>query len=115
MAQPHPEYYRQNLLYGDPHDRFSLVSFVWGPGQKTTVNDHTVWGVIGMLRGAEVDEPYNFVDGKLERAGDSSVLQHGQVAGVSPRIGDIHRVSNAYDDQVSIRIHLNGEIGSGNV
>src|SRR3546814_20882903 len=22
MAQPHPEYYRQNLLYGDPHDRF---------------------------------------------------------------------------------------------
>src|SRR3546814_3177822 len=41
MAQPHPEYYRQNLLYGDPHDRFSLVSFVWGPGQKTRSEEHT--------------------------------------------------------------------------
>ncbi|AEC20949.1 hypothetical protein PT7_2409 [Pusillimonas sp. T7-7] len=108
FTQPHPQHYRQYLLYGDPQDRFSLVSFVWGPGQKTPVHDHTVWGVIGMLRGAEVDEPYHFVDGKLERAGDSSVLQPGQVACVSPRIGDIHRVSNAYDDQVSISIHLYG-------
>ncbi|MFQ6746868.1 cysteine dioxygenase, partial [Bordetella pertussis] len=58
MAQPHPEYYRQYLLYGDPRDRYSLVSFVWGPGQKTPVHDHTVWGVIGMLRGAETDQPF---------------------------------------------------------
>ena len=108
LAQPHPQYYRQYLLYGDPQDRFSLVSFVWGPGQKTPVHDHTVWGVIAMLRGAEVDQPYHFVDGKLEQAGESHVLQPGQVACVSPSIGDIHRVSNAYDDQVSISIHLYG-------
>jgi len=28
FAQPHPEFYRQYLLYGDPLHRFSLVSFV---------------------------------------------------------------------------------------
>ena len=52
VAKPHPQYYQQYLLYRDPSDRFSVVSFVWGPGQKTPVHDHTVWGVIGMLRGS---------------------------------------------------------------
>ena len=27
--------FRQYLLYGDPLERFTLVSFVWGPGQRT--------------------------------------------------------------------------------
>src|SRR5689334_15094199 len=58
MAKPHPQYYQQYLLYADPQDRFSVVSFVWGPGQKTPVHDHTVWGVIGMLRGGETSEPF---------------------------------------------------------
>ncbi len=52
-AQPHPEYYRQYLLWCDPLERFSVVSFVWGPGQTTPVHDHTVWGLIGMLRGED--------------------------------------------------------------
>ncbi|MGH8813272.1 MAG: cysteine dioxygenase [Advenella sp.] len=108
MAMPHPDYYRQYLLYGDPQDRFSLVSFVWGPGQKTPVHDHTVWGVIGMLRGAEVDQPFRITDKGLEPAGPETTLQPGQTACVSPTIGDIHRVSNAYDDQISISIHLYG-------
>lgn len=108
MAQPHPEYYRQYLLYGDPLDRFSLVSFVWGPGQTTPVHDHTVWGVIGMLRGSEKDQPYRVTDSGLEPSGTAHVLKPGDVACVSPSIGDIHRVSNAYDDRVSISIHLYG-------
>lgn len=108
FSRPHPQYYRQYLLYGDPQDRFSLVSFVWGPGQETPVHDHTVWGVIGMLRGAEIEQPYRLVDGRLEKAGEAQTLKPGQVACVSPRIGDIHRVSNACDDQVSISIHLYG-------
>lgn len=108
MATPHPDYYRQYLLYGDPQDRFSLVSFVWGPGQKTPVHDHTVWGVIGMLRGAEVDQPFRIAESGLEPAGPEHTLQPGQTACVSPTIGDIHRVSNAYDDRISISIHLYG-------
>ena len=42
FAQPHPQYYQQYLLYADPLDRFSIVSFVWGPGQKTPIHNHTV-------------------------------------------------------------------------
>lgn len=108
MAQPDPQYYRQYLLYGDPLERFSLVSFVWGPGQHTPVHDHTVWGVIGMLRGAEIEQHYKQADGRLEASGPPVRLNPGDIGCVSPTIGDIHRVSNAFDDAVSISIHLYG-------
>lgn len=108
FARPHPEFYRQYLLYGDPLDRFSLVSFVWGPGQKTPIHDHTVWGVIAMLRGAELEQHYRRGSGGLAPAGPETRLNPGEVACVSPKIGDIHRVSNAYADRVSISIHLYG-------
>ena len=49
FAQPDPVYYRQFLLHADSTERFSVVSFVWGPGQATPVHDHTVWGLIGMV------------------------------------------------------------------
>ena len=29
-ARPHPVHYRQYLLYCDPRERYSVVSFVWG-------------------------------------------------------------------------------------
>jgi predicted metal-dependent enzyme (double-stranded beta helix superfamily) len=107
-AQPDPERYRQYLLHADSLGRFSVVSFVWGPGQKTPVHDHTVWGLIGMLRGAEVSQPYAVGDGVLEKAGEPVRLEPGDVEAVSPRVGDIHQVINAYDDRVSISIHVYG-------
>ena len=108
-AEPDPSHYQQFLLYRDPHARFSVVSFVWGPGQATPVHDHTVWGLIGMLRGAEYSQPYA-VDaaGNVAPAGDAIRLAPGQVEAVSPEIGDIHRVRNAHDDRVSISVHVYG-------
>lgn len=108
-AQPHPQHYRQYLLHCDPLERFSLVSFVWGPGQSTPVHDHTVWGLIGMLRGAEVSQRYATGDevGPMRMLGESR-LEAGQVEAVSPTLGDIHRVANAFDDRVSLSIHVYG-------
>ena len=31
FAKPHPDRYQQYLLHCDPLERFSVVSFVWGP------------------------------------------------------------------------------------
>lgn len=108
-AKPHPIHYQQHLLYADPLDRFSLVSFVWGPGQKTPIHNHTVWGIIGMLRGAEIAQPYERTQhGAMNPVGAPSTLKPGDIECVSPRIGDIHRVSNAHADQISISIHLYG-------
>ena len=108
VARPHPQYYQQYLLHADPRDRFSVVSFVWGPGQMTPVHDHTVWGVIGMLRGAEKAAPFRQEGGRVVPAGDEVLMRPGDVEMVSPAIGDIHRVSNAYGDRVSISIHAYG-------
>ena len=108
FAEPDPAHYRQYLLYCDPLERFSIVSFVWGPGQQTPVHDHTVWGLIGLLRGAEISQSY-----VADRTGElkPQIALHlfpGQVTAVSPQIGDIHRVENALSDRPSISIHAYG-------
>jgi len=109
FASSDPARYRQNLLYCDALERFSVVSFVWGPGQATPVHDHTVWGLVGVLRGAEVCQQFAW-----REAGEGlcllgeHVLRPGDVDRVSPRIGDIHKVANALVDRPSISIHLYG-------
>jgi len=41
------------------------------------------------------------------------LLERGQVDAVSPTVGDIHKVSNAFEDRTSISIHVYGaNIGS---
>lgn len=108
-AQPHPEHYQQYLLHADALGRFSVVSFVWGPGQATPIHDHTVWGLIGMLRGAERAQGYTQdAAGRWAPHGDAVLLSPGQVEAVSPDIGDVHRVSNAFADRTSISIHVYG-------
>jgi predicted metal-dependent enzyme (double-stranded beta helix superfamily) len=106
-ARPDPDYYQQYLLYVDPQERFSIVSFVWGPGQRTPIHDHTVWGVIGMLRGAEQEQRYQSADGILVPT-ECTTLALGDVAMVSPAVGDVHQVSNVYEDRVSVSIHVYG-------
>ena len=113
-AQPHPEHYLQYLLHADSLQRFSVVSFVWGPGQRTPVHDPRVWGMIGMLRGAELGQHFaRQADGSLLPGGEPLRLECGDVECVSPTLGDIHQVSNAFSDRVSISIHVyGGNIGA---
>jgi predicted metal-dependent enzyme (double-stranded beta helix superfamily) len=71
FAQPGLGKYQQYLLYCDPMRRFCVVSFVWGPAQQTPVHEHTIWGLIGMLRGAERSERYapgNRCGGSMKRS-----------------------------------------------
>ncbi len=108
-AQPHPQYYQQYLLYCDPLERFSVVSFVWGPGQKTPVHDHTVWGLLGVMRGAELCKRFDPpATGKPMQVHPQQRLGLHEIDRVSPTVGDIHEVANAYPDRVSISIHIYG-------
>jgi predicted metal-dependent enzyme (double-stranded beta helix superfamily) len=103
FAAPSPQSYRQYLLYCDPQERFSVVSFVWMPGHRTPVHDHTVWGLVGVMRGEELCEEYS---SSLEKTGTHAV-KPGAVDRVSPRIGDVHVVSNP-GTQTAISIHVYG-------
>lgn len=113
-AAPHPQHYQQYLLHMDAEQRFSIVSFVWGPGQITPIHDHRVWGLIGVLRGAEINQRYVLdAQGTPRAAGDAERLTVGQVAKLSEQDGDIHQVRNAFSDRVSISIHVyGGNIGA---
>lgn len=113
-AEPSQKRYQQHLLYLDPQARFSVVSFVWGPGQHTPIHDHGgLWGVVGLLRGSERSTRYTRTgDGGLARE-TSSTLAAGVIEVLDPAIGDIHSVENALPDAVSISIHAyGGDIGS---
>jgi predicted metal-dependent enzyme (double-stranded beta helix superfamily) len=108
-ARPDPQHYQQILLHCDAAERYSVVGFIWGPGQRTPIHDHTVWGLIGMLRGAEYSQAFLLDEkGRPKAQGNAIRIEPGQVEAVSPANGDIHRVHNAYDDRVSISIHVYG-------
>jgi predicted metal-dependent enzyme (double-stranded beta helix superfamily) len=100
--------YRQYLLYADPLDRFSIVSFVWGPNQATPIHDHRVWGLIGVLRGEQVQIGYaRHADGSLQAKAPERFIA-GDVVAVSPQIGDIHAIANGLVEESSISIHVYG-------
>ena len=102
-AAPASESYRQYLLYCDPLERFSVVSFVWMPGHRTPIHDHTVWGLVGVMRGVEMCEEFSPA---IKRV-NSHEVKPGTVDRVSPRIGDIHVVSNS-GSQIAVSIHVYG-------
>ena len=109
-----PHGYAQNLLWCDPFERFSVVSFVWAPSASTPVHDHQMWGLVGMLRGSETSESYRRdpASGALV-PGAVSTLSPGDVEVLLPSVGDIHKVTNALSDCGSLSIHVyGGNIGA---
>lgn len=112
-TRPDPSRYQQYLLHCDVDDLFSVVSFVWAPGQSTPVHDHCTWGLVGTLRGSECSQRYGFeLDTNHSPAfgplGLPVETHPGDVDAVSPRIGDIHQVWNASSNSTAISIHVYG-------
>ncbi len=112
-AAPSQERYQQYLLHCDPLERFSVVSFVWGPGQRTPLHDHRVWGLIGMMRGSETETRYVRDEAGRLVAGSQELLRPGDVARLSPAASDLHLVANSFEDRTSVSIHVyGGNIGA---
>jgi predicted metal-dependent enzyme (double-stranded beta helix superfamily) len=114
--KPHPQHYQQYLLYRDPLTRFSIVSFVWGPSQRSPIHDHQVWGLVGVLEGAEMSQEYAAPRSQSDPPqprGAEKRLVPGDVEILSPALGDIHKVTNASDKDVAVSIHVYGaDIGT---
>lgn len=112
FAEPGPSY-RQYLLHCDPLERFSVVSFVWGVGQRTPVHNHRTWGLVGLMRGAETSTAMVPVPGQPMRAGAVDHLRPGEVVPVGSDPLDAHWVENARPDGPSVSIHVyGGNIGA---
>lgn len=114
FAAPHMGHHQEYLLYCDPLERFSVVSVALGPGQKTPIHDHTVWCLIGVLRGTERFDEYRHEGAgvPLQKTGEH-LGYAGDIEAVSPTVGDIHVMSNALREQAAVSIHVfGGNIGA---
>lgn len=116
--EPGETRYRQHVIYVAPCDRFSLVSLVWKPGQRTPIHDHVSWCVVGVYRGLEQATGYHLydgADGQFLVPVRSQTIQPGQIDVLVPPDEDIHQVACA-GDALTVSIHIYGanvrELGS---
>jgi predicted metal-dependent enzyme (double-stranded beta helix superfamily) len=107
------EWYVAKRYEGEDHS-YSLQIFVWPPGTKTNIHDHSSWGVYCCAVGSVLEERY-------ERLDDGSRLDHAHLkkfwqllwsredgaSSVLPGDGGIHRIGNL-SDSVVISVHLYG-------
>jgi predicted metal-dependent enzyme (double-stranded beta helix superfamily) len=111
--QPNLDKYRQFLLYKPQDESFSIVAFVWGPGQTAPIHDHLVWGLVGIYEGTIEETRYrkasddkNESENNLEII-DTVIAQKKDISFVYPPNADIHSVRNPSND-LAITIHIYG-------
>jgi predicted metal-dependent enzyme (double-stranded beta helix superfamily) len=103
--------YAQYLLYRPADHAFSIVSFIWNPGQGSPIHDHCTWGVIGQYEGEEEEIRFRVTDNRLQRIG-IGLARPGDVSHVYPPGRDIHQIVNR-SGRPAISIHIyGGDIGS---
>jgi predicted metal-dependent enzyme (double-stranded beta helix superfamily) len=103
--------YAQYLLHRPADHAFSIVSFVWNPGQGSPIHDHCTWGVIGQYEGEEEETRFRITDNRVERIG-VVIARPGDVSHVYPPARDIHQIINR-SGTPAISIHIyGGDIGS---
>lgn len=95
-------------------DSYSLQVFVWPPGTRTQIHDHTSWGVYCCVVGCVLEERYDRLDdgSQPDRAILKKVWQlwwsrEDGASTVLPYEGGIHRVGNP-SDSPAISMHLYG-------
>jgi len=108
------EKYGQYLLYKPEDEAFSIIAFVWGPGQKAPVHDHLVWGLVGIYEGAIEETRYRKIDNDNDRVHevqleiiDTVIAKKNDISFVYPPNADIHGVQNPFKDQ-AVTIHIYG-------
>ncbi|WNS78359.1 cysteine dioxygenase family protein [Domibacillus sp. DTU_2020_1001157_1_SI_ALB_TIR_016] len=110
--KPKSEKYSQFLLYKPQDEAFSIVAFIWGPGQTAPIHDHLVWGLVGIYEGKIEETRYRKVahnneeEFRLEII-ETVVAKENDISFVYPPNTDIHSVRNPFDEP-AITIHVYG-------
>jgi predicted metal-dependent enzyme (double-stranded beta helix superfamily) len=93
---------------------FSLQIFVWPPGSRTRVHDHSSWGAYSAAAGTVLEERYERLDdgsvpdhARLEKVWQLTWSREDGASTVLPGDGGIHRVGNQ-GEGTAISVHLYG-------
>jgi predicted metal-dependent enzyme (double-stranded beta helix superfamily) len=90
-------------LYRSPDRSFSVMAFLWEPGNLCPVHDHSSWGIIGSLLNSVVEIRYRRLDdGSVQGYADleqmaARTIQPGDVVYVAPLDRGIHQTGAATD------------------
>jgi len=110
--EPSPDSYRSHLLAVAPSRKFSVVSLVWLPGQRTPIHDHICWCVVGVLQGIEHEQRYGLREGTDGARWliplEAETLTPGHTCSLVPPEENIHQVCNA-GQGVAISVHVYGD------
>jgi len=97
-----------------PEGSFSLQVFVWPPGTRTMIHDHSSWGAYACAAGTVLEERYERLDdgsrhehARLEEAWRLRWSPRDGASTVLPGDGGIHRVGNPYGE-AAVSVHLYG-------
>jgi len=97
-----------------PDKTFSLQVFVWPPGTRTMIHDHSSWGAYACAAGTVFEERYERLDdgsrfehARLEEAWHLSWSPQDGTSTVLPGNGGIHSVGNPYEE-AAVSVHLYG-------
>jgi predicted metal-dependent enzyme (double-stranded beta helix superfamily) len=105
--EPDPHSYRQHVVHVDPGGRFSVVSLVWLPWQRTPVHSHVCWCVVGVLEGQEEETRYRFDEQRGLVKDGTAVYGRGDVCWLVPPDRDIHHVTNSGVTR-AVSLHIYG-------
>jgi predicted metal-dependent enzyme (double-stranded beta helix superfamily) len=93
---------------------YSLQVFVWPPGSRTRIHDHSSWGAFCCAVGCLLEERYERLDdglqpnrARLKKAWRRVWRKEDGVSTVLPYEGGIHQVGNP-SDRLAISVHLYG-------
>ena len=100
--------------YDAVNGSYSLQIFIWPPGTKTRIHDHSSWGAFCCMVGSVLEERYARIDdgarSDFARLGKLWRRVWGRENGVStllPYEGGIHRIENP-GESTAISVHLYG-------
>ena len=98
----------------DQDGAYSLQVFVWPPGTRTQIHDHTSWGAYCCVVGSMLEERYERLDdgsqlnhARLKKVWQLSWSREDGVLSVLPYDEGIHRVGNL-GTKTAISVHLYG-------
>lgn len=100
--------------YDGQDGSYSLQVFVWPPGTRTRIHDHTSWGILCAAVGSVLEERYERLDdgsrpdhARLKKVWQLSWSRGDGASTVLPYDEGIHRVGNPGTD-TAISVHLYG-------
>ena len=116
VTRPSADHHVTYPLHIDPEDRWSMVSVVWAPGQRTPVHSHETWGVAGIYSGIEHElrylKPVAPTAGAALTPAGEELWEPGQVTVCCTTDDDVHAVA-AVGNEPTVGIHVyGGNIGT---